>query len=85
MPPQPLTNFEIQRYFQNEPKFKVYSWNYLPKTKPGEYRSIGSHWIALYVNGNNVTYLGSFQVEQIPKEIKKFIDSKNITPNIYRI
>ena len=34
-----------------------------------EYRSIGTHWISLYVNGNNVTYFGNFGVEHIPKEI----------------
>ena len=28
MPPHPLTNFEIQTYYQNEPKFNgVYSRN----------------------------------------------------------
>ena len=28
MPPHPLTNFEIQKYWQNEPKFNgVYSRN----------------------------------------------------------
>ena len=32
MPPHPLTNFEIQKYDQNEPKFNgVYSSNNLPK------------------------------------------------------
>ena len=33
----PLTNFEIQKYYQNEPKFNaVYSRNNLPKkTKDG--------------------------------------------------
>ena len=34
MPPHPLTNFEIQRYDQNEPKINgVYSRNNLPKIK----------------------------------------------------
>ena len=33
-----LTNFEIQKYYQNEPKFNgVYSINNLPQTKNGEY------------------------------------------------
>ena len=58
MVPHPLTNFEIQKYYQNEPKFNgVYSRNNLPKIKDGayvinldEYESIGTHWIALYVN-----------------------------------
>ena len=38
-----------------------------------EYKSIGTHWIALYVNGNNgsATYSDRFGVEHIPKEIKK--------------
>ena len=92
MPPHPLTNFEIQKYYQNEPKFNgVYSRNNLPKLKDGgyvinldEYESIGTHWIALYVNDNNVTYFNSFGVEHIPKEIRKFIGNKNIITNIYR-
>ena len=39
----------------------------------------------MHVNGNNVTYLNSFGVEHIPKEIKKFIGDKNIITNICRI
>ena len=34
-----------------------------------EFKSIGTNWIALYVNDNNVTYFDSFGVEHIPKEI----------------
>ena len=34
-----------------------------------EYSDIGIHWIALWVNNNNVTYFDSFSVEQIPNEI----------------
>ena len=83
MSPHPL-NFEIQKYFQNEPKFNgVYSRNNLPKIKDGayvinldEFESIGTHWIALYLNGNNkrasydTIYFDSFGVEHILKEIK---------------
>ena len=53
-----------------------------------EYESIGTHWIALYVNGeesNNVAYFDSFGVEHILKQIKKFIGNKNFTTNIFRI
>ena len=32
-------------------------------------QSIWVHWIALYVNGNNVTYFDSFGVEHVAKEI----------------
>ena len=31
-----------------------------------------------------MTYFDSFGVEHIPKEIKKFINNKNIIANIYR-
>ena len=93
MPPHPLTNFEIQKYYENEPKFTgVYSRNDLSKIKDGafilnldEYESIGTHWIPLYVNDNNVTYFDSSGIEHIPKEIKKFIGNKNVVINIYRM
>ena len=50
-----------------------------------EYKSMLTHRIALYVNDENVTYLDSFGVEHIPKEIRKFIRNTKITMNIYRI
>ena len=38
MPPHLLTNFEIQKYYQNEPRFNgVYSIDSLPKMKDGAY------------------------------------------------
>ena len=50
-----------------------------------ECKSIGTHWIALYVNAKNVTYFNSFGVEQkFKKKIQKFIRN-NIITNIYRI
>ena len=58
MPPHPLTNFEIQNYYQNEPKFNVvYSRDNLPnKIKDwayvknlDEYSDIGTDWVVLYV------------------------------------
>ena len=44
-----------------------------------------THWIALYVNDDNVTYFDCFGAERIPKEMKKFTANKNVTTNIYRI
>ena len=93
MLPHPLTNFEIQKCYQNEPKFNcVYSINHLSKINDGayiinvgEYESIGTRWIALSANAKNATYFESYGVEHIPKEIRKFIRNKNITTNIYRI
>ena len=94
MPPHPLTNLEIQQYYQNELRFNgVYSRDNLPnEIRDGayvinldEYSDIGTHWVALYVKNNDVTYFDSFGVEHIPKEIKKFIGSKNVIANIFRI
>ena len=92
--PHPLTNFEIQEYYQNEPRFnEVFSRDDLPNTiKNGayiinldEHCDIGTHWVALYLNNKTVTYFDSFGVEHIPKEIIKFIDNENVITNIFRI
>ena len=93
MQPHPLTNFEIQKYYENEPKFNgAYSRNNLSKIKDreyminlNEYESIETYWIVLYINPKNVTYFVSFGVEHIPKDIRKFFGNKNIITNIYRI
>ena len=78
MLPHPLTNFEIQKYYQNEPRFNgVYSRDNLPnKIKDGayiinldEYSDNGTHLIVLYAFNNIVIYFGSFGIEHIPKEI----------------
>ena len=58
MPSHPLTSFEIQKYYQNEPRFNdVFSRNNLhKKTKDrtyiinfDEYANLGTHWISLFV------------------------------------
>ena len=43
-----------------------------------EYSDMGTYWIVLYLNDKTVIYLNSFGVEHIPKEIKNFINNKNI-------
>ena len=53
--------------------------------KLDEYSDIRFHWVALYINNKTATYFDSFGVEHIPKEIKKFINNKNIVANIYRV
>ena len=97
LPPHPLTNFEIQEYYQNEPRFNgVFSRDNLPNNdnniKNGayvinldEYHDIGTHWVALYLNNKIAIYFHSFGVEHIPKEIMKFIARKKIITNIYSI
>ena len=95
MQPHPLTNCEIQKFYQNELIFhSVYCRdNLLDQIKDGEYiinldeySDIGTHWIAFCVSNNGVTYFDSFRVEHIPKEIKTFIDrSLSITTILFRI
>ena len=60
MPPHPLTNFEIQQYYQNKTKLNsICLGNKLPTIKDeayvrhthlDEYELIGTQWIALSVN-----------------------------------
>ena len=80
IPPDSLTNFEIQKYYQNEPRFNgAYSRDNLTnKIKDGayvinldEYFDIGTHWIALYALNNNVTDFDSFGVEHILQKKSK--------------
>ena len=94
MLPDPLTNFEIQKYYQNEPRCNGdYSRdNLLDKIKDetyvinlDEHSDIGTHWIALYALNNKVTYFDSFGVEHIPKQIKNFIDKSTVVTNVFRI
>ena len=78
MPPHPLTNFEIQKYYQNESRFKgVFSRDNLPKKikdaayviNLDEYGDVGTHWISLFCNGSEIVYFNSFGVEHAPEEI----------------
>ena len=72
MPPHSLTNFEIQKYYQTEPQLNgVYSRNNLSKLKDDtyivnldEYESVGPHWIALYVNAENILIVLGFKIFQ---------------------
>ena len=93
-PPHPLTNFKIEAYYQNEPRFiGVYSRDNLPdKIKNGvyvinlhEYSDIGTHLVALYVDSYTMTYYHSFGIEYISSEIMKITGNKNIVANIFRI
>ena len=89
-----LTNFEIQKYYQNKPRFNaVFSKNNLPKKiKDGaylinldEYADVGTHWIALFCNRNEIVYFDSFGFEHVPEETKEFIGNKNIKANIFPV
>ena len=94
MPHHPLTNFEIQKYYENEPRFNgVFSRDNVPKKiKDGayiinldDYADTGTHWIALFCNKNEIVYFDSFGVKHIPEEIKEYIGNKKIKANIFQV
>ena len=94
MPPHLLTNFEIQRYYQNKHRINgVYSRNNFPKkVKDGvyvlnldEYADVGTRWITLFCNRSEIVRFDSFGVEHVPEEIKEFARNKNIKANIFRV
>ena len=70
IPPHPLTSFEIEKYYENEPRFNgIYSRDNLLRIKDDpyiinldEYSDIGTDWVALWVDNNDVTYFDSFCV-----------------------
>ena len=94
MLPHPLTNFEIQVYYQNQPRFKgifsrdnlskkIKDWAYVINLD--EYVDVGTHWIALFCRKNETVYFNSLGFEHVTEEIKEFIGNKNIKAKIFRI
>ena len=85
MPPYPITNFEIQKIYQNKSRFNgVYSRDNLPKIKDGTYVinldeccDIGTHWVALYVQNNNIAYFDSFGQNKFQKKLKHLLVIKH--------
>ena len=91
-PSHPLKNFEIQRYYQNEPRFNgVFSRNNLPLKNKGWGIRNKPWWICrcryildcFICNRNQIVYFDIFGVEHVPEEIKKFVDNKNIKANTF--
>ena len=79
MLPHSLTNFEIQKYYQNETRFNgVFSRNNLAeKIKDeayvinlDEYASIGTHWVALFYKRNEIVYLIVLLLNMFLKKLK---------------
>ena len=63
---------------QNKKKIGAYVINL------DEHTDIGTHWVALYVKNNGVTYFDSFGVEHIPNETKIFIDRTSSSPSHHK-
>ena len=92
MKPHPLTNFEMQKYYENESRFNgVFSRDNLhKKIKDGtyvinldEYEDIGTHWTVLFCKKNEIVYFDSFGIEHIPEQNKEFIGNRKIKANIF--
>ena len=83
--PHPLPNFEIQKYYQNEPRLNgLYSRYNLPKRiidgvyliNLDEYADVGTCWICFNVTNIEIIHFHSLGVEHVPKEIKNLLDIK---------
>ena len=83
--PHPSTNVEIQKYYQNEPRFTgVFLRDNLPnKTKDGayiinlgEYADTGTNWIALLCTEIEVIYFDNFGVNMFLKKLKDLLTIK---------
>ena len=78
MPRHSFNYFQVEKYYQNESKFNgIHSINNLPKIKDGtyginleEYKLTEIHWIALYVNGDSITYLLALEFNIFQKRLK---------------
>ena len=76
---QDLIDFFQEIIFQKKIKDGAYVINL------DEYADVGTQWIALFSNRNEIVYFNSFGVEHVPEEIKEFVGNKNIIANIFRV
>ena len=92
IPPHPLKSFEIQKYYENQPRFNggFSRYNMPKKIKDGAYvinldgyADVTTYWIALFCDRSEIVYFDSFGVEHVPDEIKEFVRNKNIKANIF--
>ena len=86
IPPHPLTNFEIQKYYQNKPKFnEVYSRDNLPnKIKYGAYVFLNK----FIGNKSNIscgyfciTFIGFMLKSKILADLTNFFSPNNFRKN----
>ena len=82
MPPHPLTNFEIQNYYKNGPRFNgVFSRNNLPKKikdgayiiKLDKYANVGTHLIALFCKKMKLFVLINLLLNMFLKKLKNLL------------
>ena len=92
MPPHPLANFEIKKYYENEPRFNgICSRNSLPKkgwricNKPWWICRCRHTFDCFFFNKSEIVYFDSFGVEHAAEEIIELAGNKNIIANIFRV
>ena len=85
MKPHPLTHFEIQKYYENEPRFNgVFSRdNILKKIKDGayvinldEYEGIATHWIDLFYKKLKLFVWIVLELNIFLKKLKNLLEIK---------
>ena len=85
IPPDSLTNFEIQKYYKNEPRFNgVFSRNNLPKKikdeayviNLDEYANVGTHWIALFCKKMKLFISIVLVLNILLKQLKNLLEIK---------
>ena len=85
IPLHPLTNFEIQKYYKNEPRFNgVFSRNNLPKKiKDGayvinldEYADVGTHWMLYFVTEMKLFISTVLVLNMFLKKLKNLLGIK---------
>ena len=83
--PHPLTNFEIQKYYENGSRFNgVFSRDDLPKEIKDrayvinfdEYADTGTHWIALFCKKMKLFILIVLVLSIFLKKLKNFLKIK---------
>ena len=73
MQSHPLTNFEIQKYYNNEPRFNgVFSI----EKKLDEYEDTGIHWIALFCKKMKSFILMVLVLSIFLKKLKNLLEIK---------
>ena len=79
MPPHTLTNFEIQKYYENDGVYLMVfiletiqnkEWNGANVINLDEYADVGTHWIVLFCNRSEIVYFDSFGVQHVPEDVK---------------
>ena len=83
MPAHPLTIFEIQKYYENEPRFNsVFSReNLLKQIKHGayvinldEHKDTGTHWVALFCKKKKLFTLIALVLNIYLKKLKSLLE-----------